>query len=156
MGITPKFGNGAVARQIEAFKQRLDKATLYMLNYLGESLASYAKDRHNYTDRTGNLTNSIGYAVVRNRKIVTYGGAIQPGEGASEGLKIATEMANNCQGTFSLLIVAGMNYAAYVEAQGYNVILPAELKAKADFPAAMQRLSAMAKSKAQQIFNANI
>ncbi len=33
-----------------------------------------------------------------------------------------------------------MNYAAYVEAKGYNVILPAELKAKKDFPTAMNKI----------------
>lgn len=152
MGIKPKFGSGVVAAQVNAFQERLEKATQYMLQYLGESLAKYAKDQHTYTDQTGNLTNSIGYAVVRKGKIVTYGGENQPGEGAADGLKVATQMAANLQNTFSLIIVAGMNYAAYVESKGYNVILPAQFKAMKDFPEAMKRLQDMAKQKANETF----
>ena len=156
MGIVQKSGQGSIIKKVAEFQSNLEKATIFMLSYLGEELAKYAKDRHNYTDQTGNLTNSIGYAVVRNGKIVNYGGEIQPGDGAAEGLKVATEMANKSSSTFSLLIVAGMNYAAYVEAKGYNVILPAELKAKLDFPKAMERLTAMAKSQAQKQFNVTL
>ena len=91
--------------------------------------------------------------MVRNGKIVSYGGEIKSGDGAAEGLKMAQKMAANASSSFSLLIVAGMNYAAYVEAKGYNVILPAELKAKADLPAYMQKLQAMAIDKAKAMFN---
>ncbi len=152
MGIKPKFGNGAVAAQVNAFQVRLEKATVFMLQNLGEELAKYAKERHNYQDQTGNLTNSIGYAVVRQGKILTYGGENQPGEGAAEGLKVARQMAATLPNSFSLIIVAGMNYAAYVEAKGYNVILPAQLKAMNDFPATVQRLKALATKKANEQF----
>lgn len=152
MGIKPKFGNGAVAAQVNAFQVRLEKVTVLMLQNLGEELAKYAKERHNYQDQTGNLTNSIGYAVVRQGKILTYGGENQPGEGAAEGLKVAQQMAATLPNSFSLIIVAGMNYAAYVEAKGYNVILPAQLKAMNDFPATVQRLKAMATKKANEQF----
>ncbi len=119
---------------------RIDKAIIYKLTMLGEELAKYAKDNHNYTDQTGNLTNSIGYAVVRNKEIVYYGGTNQPGEGADAALNVAMKMAATLSNSYSLIIVAGMNYAAYVEAKGYNVILPAELKAKHDFHKVMSEL----------------
>lgn len=155
MAIKPTFQNGAVAAKVQEFQKRLESATIFLLQYMGEELTKYAREQHNYTDQTGNLTNSIGYAVVRNGKIVNYGGEIKSGDGAAEGLKIAQKMAANASSSFSLLIVAGMNYAAYVEAKGYNVILPAELKAKADLPAYMQKLQAMAmdKAKANAMFN---
>ena len=152
MGITPKFANGFVAGQVKAFQERLEKATVFQLQYLGEELAKYAKDNHTYTDQTGNLTNSIGYAVVKQGKIVTYGGEIQPGEGAEEGLKVAQQMAAKLTNSFSLIIVAGMNYAAYVEAKGYDVILPAQLKAMSDFPQTIQRLKELANKKATELF----
>lgn len=153
MAIKPTFQNGAVAAKVQEFQKRLESATIFLLQYMGEELTKYAREQHNYTDQTGNLTNSIGYAVVRNGKIVNYGGEIKSGDGAAEGLKIAQKMAANASSSFSLLIVAGMNYAAYVEAKGYNVILPAELKAKADLPAYMQKLQAMAMDKANAMFN---
>ena len=152
MGITPKFANGFVAGQVKAFQERLEKATVFQLQYLGEELAKYAKDNHTYTDQTGNLTNSIGYAVVKQGKIVTYGGEIQPGEGAEEGLKVAQQMAAKLPNSFSLIIVAGMNYAAYVEAKGYDVILPAQLKAMSDFPQTILRLKELANKKATELF----
>lgn len=152
MGIKPKFGSGYVAAQVNAFQDRLGKATVYMLQYMGEELAKYAKDQHNYQDQTGNLTNSIGYAVVKQGKILNYGGEIQPGEGAAEGLKVAEQMAAKLPNSFSLIIVAGMNYAAYVEARGYNVILPAQLKAMKDFPETVKRLQDLAKKKANELF----
>lgn len=153
MAIKPTFQNGAVAAKVQEFQKRLESATVFLLQFMGEELTKYAREQHNYTDQTGNLTNSIGYAVIRNGKIVNYGGEIKSGDGAAEGLKIAQKMAANASSSFSLLIVAGMNYAAYVEAKGYNVILPAELKAKADLPAYMQKLQAMAMDKAKAMFN---
>ena len=153
MAIKPTFQNGAVAAKVQEFQKRLESATVFLLQFMGEELTKYTREQHNYTDQTGNLTNSIGYAVVRNGKIVNYGGEIKSGDGAAEGLKIAQKMAANASSSFSLLIVAGMNYAAYVEAKGYNVILPAELKAKADLPAYMQKLQAMAMDKAKAMFN---
>lgn len=152
MGITPQFGKGYIAAQVAAFRERVEKATLFQLQYLGEQLATYAKDQHNYTDRTSNLTNSIAYAVVKEGKIVSYGGENQPGEGADAALKVATDYAASVPNTFSLIVVAGMNYAAFVEAKGYNVILPAELKARTDFPKVIAQLQEKASKKAQEMF----
>lgn len=152
MGITPQFGKGYIAAQVAAFRESVEKATLLQLQYLGEQLATYAKEQHNYTDRTGNLTNSIAYAVVKEGKIVSYGGENQPGEGADTALKVATDYAASVPNTFSLIVVAGMNYAAYVEAKGYNVILPAELKARTDFPKVIAQLQEKASKKAQEMF----
>lgn len=152
----PMFWSGAVAAKVLAFQENLYKATEFLLKYLGEELVKYARDNHNYTDQTGNLTNSIGYAVVRNKEIVYFGGENQPGEGSQEALKVAMKMAASVGETFSLIIVAGMNYAAYVEAKGYNVILPAELKAKKDFPEAMNRLMEKARNKANELFGTEL
>lgn len=152
MGITPMFGDDAIGAQVRKFQERLEQEALFQLKDLGEDLTKYAKDKHNYTDRTGNLTNSIGYAIVRGSDIVFFGGAVQQGEGADNALKVAMKMAENLTNSFTLIIVAGMNYAAYVEAKGYNVILPAELKARTDFPKAMQMLMDKAKRKADELF----
>ena len=152
MGITPQFGKGYIAAQVAAFRERVEKATLFQLQYLGEQLVMYAKEQHNYTDRTGNLTNSIAYAVVKEGKIVSYGGENQPGEGADTALKVATDYAASVPNTFSLIVVAGMNYAAYVEAKGYNVILPAELKCRTDFPKVVAQLQEKASKKAKEMF----
>lgn len=152
MGIEYVSGKGAVAAKVLAFQKRLEKATTYVLNALGEDLVKYAKEQHNYTDQSGNLTNSIGYVVVQNGTPIRFGGLDQQGEGSDAGLKLAMKLAAETPNSFSLIIVAGMDYAAYVESKGYNVILPAELKAKSDFPAMMNKLIAMARTKANELF----
>ena len=93
MGVVPQFGNGYIADKVLQFQKRLEQAVIFTLNYLGESLAKYAKDNHTYTDRTGNLTNSIAYAVVKDKEIVYYDATTQPGIGAEEALKLAMKMA---------------------------------------------------------------
>lgn len=68
MGI--KLVNDGVSGFQKAIMVKLDEAIKTKFKYLGEELVKYAKDNHNYTDQTGNLTNSIGYAVVHNNEIV--------------------------------------------------------------------------------------
>lgn len=156
MGIESTFKSGTVAQRVAAFRTRLDEAVEFRLQYMGEELAKYAKESHTYTDRTGNLTNSIGYAVVRNQKIVHYGGNDQPGEGSEKALEVMREYAETLTSTYSLIVVAGMNYAAYVEAKGYNVILPAELRAKTEFPQVMAKLRKAANAKAAELFGNDV
>lgn len=151
MGISPDFKEGAVSAQVEAFRQNLGRAVLTLLKYLGEDLVRYARDNHNYTDRTGNLTSSIGYVITREGKIV-FDGIASSVDSRESALRVARQMAADSGQAYTLIIVAGMSYASYVEAKGYNVILPAELKAKKDFPAAMERLTEMAKGKANELF----
>lgn len=150
--MTAKFPDGTVRRRTMAFQKRVEEAALFVLTALGEELVAYARDNRTYTDQTGNLTNSMGYAVARGSEIVNYGGQVQQGEGADAALETAMKMAETLPNSYSLVVVAGMNYAAYVEAKGYNVIVPAELKARRDFPQVMQRLVAKATEKAKEMF----
>lgn len=141
MGIEPLFGKGKILAETAVYYQRVEKAAVYALKYLGEGLVSYAIQKRNYTDQTGNLTNSIGYVITLNGNIEYMGGFVGTGdEGAEKGMQLANDIAKKDGKGISLIIVAGMNYAAYVEAKGYNVILPAELKALTDFPATIQKL----------------
>lgn len=88
---------------------------------------------------------------MKNKDIV-FGPADQSDKPQEAALKAAMKMIATLPDCVALVIVAGMNYAAYVEAKGYNVILPAELKAKTDFPKAMQKLMEKAKAKATDMF----
>lgn len=138
MGI--KLEHDGISGFKKLLMERMDRAIITKLQMLGEELVAYARNNHTYTDQTGNLTNSMGYAVVRNKEVVFFGGSTQSGVSVDSALKTVNDILNETQSSYSLIIVAGMNYAAYVEAKGYNVILPAELKAKKDFPAAMSRI----------------
>lgn len=141
MGIEPLFGEGLIKSAVTAYQQRVERAAIYAFKYLAEGLVKYAIEKRTYTDQTGNLTNSIGYVIVFDGKVEYMGGFVGNGdEGAEKGMQLADEIAKKDGKGISIIIVAGMNYAAYVEAKGYNVILPAELKAMTDFPATIERL----------------
>ena len=51
-------------------------------------------------------------------------------EGRKEGLKYARELAAKYQQGATLIVVAGMNYAAYVQRKGYDVLTSSELLAE--------------------------
>lgn len=101
--------------------------------YVGEQCIKEARDNGDYTDQTGNLRSSIGYAVLWNGKIIQKECAdkVKCGdEGTSKGEKFLSDRIKKAQKKGVVLIVtAGMNYAEYVEAKGYNVLSSAELKA---------------------------
>lgn len=142
MGMTPEFNPHQLAQQrVAQLNARLDKAMVYVLNALGMELVSYARERHTYIDRTGNLTNSMGYVVLKKGQQVAHGGE-GGGEGQAAAMKVYNQVAAGSHYDYSLVIVAGMEYAAYVEAKGYNVLIPAQLKADAEFGRRMKDLTA--------------
>ncbi len=166
MGIKPDFNMNGIKDTLAKFRQDVDTITLMTLQYLGEELSNYAKENISFTPQTGNLQNSIGYVVVKQGKVIqsgAFGGASMyvgskptskddiKVDGAKEGLEFALKVAKTAPAAYTLIIVAGMNYAAYVEAKGYNVILPAELKAKIDIPKELKKLSEQARAKAKSL-----
>ena len=80
MGIEAMFGKEAILNPVAILQKRVELAFIALLKYMGEKLVKYAKDNHNYQDQTSNLTNSIGYAVVKNKEILYHSGTDQPGD----------------------------------------------------------------------------
>lgn len=68
-----------------------------------------------YQDQTTNLRNSIGYYVFYNGEMIA-GKSGNSLESVSDVLEIVVPSG------YQLIAIAGMNYASYVEAKGYNVI----------------------------------
>lgn len=80
-----------------------------------------------YTDQTGNLRSSIGYAVYKDGMKVGEGyEAHAKGTDGKEGENSARlfteEIQRNYEGRTCAIIVAGMDYAVYVESKGFDVI----------------------------------
>lgn len=153
MGIEAMFTKGDIINPVAEFQRRVEEAFVLLLKWLGEKLAAYAKAQHNYTDRSGNLTNSIGYAITKRSSIIYYSGKDQPGEGSKAMLEAAMTFASQLKESYSLIVVSGMDYAAYVESKGYNVILPAELLAKRIVPTEINKLVSKANKKAKELFD---
>lgn len=122
-----------IGDKINASVEAKTKVIVNTLCYVGEQCIIEARDSGNYTDQTGNLRSSIGYAVVWNGKVVQrdcIDKVKQGDKGISEGDDYLSKCVKKARKKGIVLIVtAGMNYAEYVEAKGYNVLSSAELKA---------------------------
>lgn len=132
--ITPKE---TLARMAVEGVERVRQYIIRMLAYVGEQCINDARLRGSYTDRTGNLRSSIGYVVTYNGRIVqlTMNPQTLNGSGGTkEGEDYLRSLANEFNTGIALIVVAGMKYAAYVEARGYNVISSAEMLAETLIP----------------------
>lgn len=85
-----------------------------------------------WDDQTGNLRSSIGYIIVDDGMIVKRGGFEKVDgpkrdqsspDGSAEGQSFAEELASKYPKGYCLIIVAGMEYAAYVEAIENKTVL---------------------------------
>lgn len=134
----------------DAFIQEIDRVnrlTLRALSYLGEKCVIEARDRspeESWIDRTGNLRSSIGYVIASEGEIIKYSDftVVKNGsEGPETGKTLAEEIARKYRSGYVLVVVAGMNYAEYVEAMDNKVVLAsAELFARQQLPSMMQKL----------------
>lgn len=121
----------------------LEKALLRQLMTAGEMCVTQARLMHTYTDRTGNLTSSIGYIVAVDGQIRRTAGfqAVKDGhQGAKEGKAYARELVKRFPRGHALIIVAGMEYAAYVADKGCDVIDSAELLAQQLLPELIRKI----------------
>lgn len=143
MGIKQTTPAAEIDRYIEMQVERINKAVVYNLQYIGETCLNAARDTNSYEDRTGNLRSSLGYVIVRDGKIV-YQSAFEVvkegGTGAKSGIQYAKEVARQFPEGIVLLVVAGMQYAAFVSAKGYDVMDSAELLADKLVPRILKQL----------------
>lgn len=146
MGIT--LTNGKEFRQaLLAEAMRVDTLTVRALSMLGEQVVAYARSRSaekSWIDRMGNLRSSVGYIVLHDGEIVTasdFGQVLQGSEGSDTGRRFAEEIARNIRSDYALVVVAGMNYASYVEAiEGKDVLAGPELFARKKLPGMLRQL----------------
>lgn len=147
MGITMKTKMSDVKKLIMLEIDRVELLTFRALSRLGDECVKVARDRTpeaSWIDRTGNLRSSIGYVIAHNGKIIHYSDfkqVKQGNEGTKVGKDLATEIVNRTVGDYVLVVVAGMNYAEYVEARdNKDVLATPELFAKKELPKMMEKL----------------
>lgn len=114
------------------------------LAYMGEKCVKQAREFGSYKDQTGNLRSSIGYAIVKDGQVVLGGGFTRTKKGSGgvkEGQKVAEDIISQFPRGIVLIVVAGMNYAAYVEAKGYDVLTSSEMLAEREVPKMLEKLN---------------
>lgn len=128
MGVQAKNLNMALSALKES--QRVIKEEIFKaLAKLGEECVAKVRDRsqeESWFDQTGNLRSSIGYAIydhgieqIKSSFSVVKNG----GQGASEGRKALENLAREYSRVYALVVVAGMNYAQFVEARDNKDVL---------------------------------
>lgn len=96
---------------------------------LGEECLIKIRNRsgeESWFDRTGNLRSSIGYAVYDYGKDVIRSSfnVVKTGsDGTNKGNRMIDELASLYASTYALVVVAGMEYAEYVEAMENKDVL---------------------------------
>lgn len=138
--ITPK---SKIDAYIEARMNRLKRAIIYNLCVVGEKVRNEALNNGSYTDRTKNLRSSVGYVVVVDGQVYKMSAFGKPdgnNDGRSTGMSYARSLAGKFPKGIVLIVVAGMRYASYVSAKGYNVLDSSELLADQLVPKMLKQL----------------
>ena len=148
-GFKANFSMGDVHNTFADYAARVHRATVKVLQYIGEQCVKLAREKGTYNDITGNLRNSIGYVLVKNGSIISknFEQRVESkvvssanGKGILEGEALAVELASRVNKGYALIVVAGMHYAHYVETLNKDVLDSAERLANEQVPRLMQRL----------------
>ena len=155
MGVKIKNPSG-FGQYLDRRLMNLKQAAINNLIFVGEKAVTEARKRGRYSDQTGNLRSSIGYCVLDNGRLIQMSSFLaergvrkdkqgnehsyEGKEGSKEGKKfLETLMSKHSKG-LTLIVVAGMEYAAYVEAMNLNVLDSAEQMSERLLPILMRKL----------------
>ncbi|MCQ2348974.1 MAG: hypothetical protein MJZ98_00675 [Paludibacteraceae bacterium] len=119
--------------QREIFEQRKGDL-IHVFKYAGEEGVTYARRNGSYIDRSANLRSSVGYVLAERGKVVSQSdfSQLEPKEpkstneyvGGDVGKKKALSMVKeNSDADLYLVMVAGMNYAFWVEHYYHREVL---------------------------------
>lgn len=146
MAIKPNFTKDDVRKRFDAFLNEIEKKQIARLQRLGEMCLVEARTNKGYMMQTGALLSSTGYEVfvdgvaIHSKFDAASGAESNAAEtGIKSGQSIAESIGKGTNG-IALVVVAGMNYAAYVEAKGYNVLSSAEHLAERELPRMLEKL----------------
>lgn len=146
MAIKPNFTKDDVRKRFDAFLNEIEKKQIARLQRLGEMCLVEARTNKGYMMQTGALLSSTGYEVfvdgvaIHSQFDAASGAESNAAEmGIKSGQSIAETIGKGTKG-IALVVVAGMNYAAYVEAKGYNVLSSAEHLTERELPRMLEKL----------------
>ena len=121
MPITQLTPMSEIERYTEEQIERLKISILRTFMYIGEACLNKARSTDSYKDgyiitADGRVIKSSDFAIVKSGS-----------QGAKDGLAYAKKVAKEFPQSVCLIVVAGMKYAAYVSARGYDVLDSSEL-----------------------------
>lgn len=135
--------SGNILEQIDEMVERKRQVLINTMLRVGEECINNARTLGTYTDQTGNLRSSIGYAVYVDgeRIFVSDLRKVKDGDlGVRNAEAKIKSITINHPHSIILVVVAGMNYAIHVELKGYNVLTSAQLTGRELAPRLLRQL----------------
>lgn len=127
---------------LESQMRRIEQAICFNFRVIGEGSVNHARKHGSYMDQTSNLRNSIGYVIAFNGKVIECEFKHSSGitnKAAFFAENKIHEMLVGDSG-YTLLIIAGMNYARNVENRGKNVLAGTEKYLKDEVVSKMRNM----------------
>jgi peptidoglycan/xylan/chitin deacetylase (PgdA/CDA1 family) len=106
--------------KLKNYIQKSEENLVLILHRIGQEAVNWARENGSYTDRTGNLRNSIGYVIFKDGADIAFKGN-QPAQQNKDLIIRLVKGKIPAQG-YALVVYAGMEYGIYVEAKGYIVL----------------------------------
>lgn len=140
MPIKMTTDKNAIGEEIRKAIRDNREAFLYGLAKIGEEAVNQARltaqKQMDWTDQSGNLRSSVGYAIYEDGNLVilsdfeqVQGPKGNNGEGSATGEALARQLGSEFPTGIVLVVVAGMKYASYVADKGYDVLASSEILA---------------------------
>ena len=119
-GLTPLFNLQDIENRFDRFIDSIDDKIIEILQYLGETGVKVARESGAYHDITGNLRSSIGYVVAKDGRALDEnfqpaGSGTDRTTGVEQARKLASKVLLSHDKGYVMILVAGMEYAVYVE-----------------------------------------
>ncbi len=139
--IKAQFTGAGIAKVLQKKVDNINKAVFDRLSRVGEKFVTNARDNDTYKDQTDNLRSSIGYIILKDGVQLqsNFQGKNQVGVG--RGRQVAEEVADQYPKGWVFIGVAGMDYAAKVEKNGYDVITASSIIAENNLRKGLASLS---------------
>lgn len=129
--LVPAFTEADLGKQMEEIIGRIVRVTENELNQLGLQMTTAArmktKGQGGFNDQTGNLRSSIGYILMYDGEIINEDFRIADkgddrSSGVAKGKDEAERISKESPDGWAIILVAGMEYASWVENMDYDVI----------------------------------
>ena len=145
-GIKPMFTQATIKKQLVKFQSLTTEKAEKAFAYLGEEIVNDAKSKGaegSFIDRTGNLRSSEGYEVKTNgksfvKKVEQSSSGDEGGKGVKAGKQLLSEIKS--EGDIQLTVVAGMDYALWVESMKGKNVLSASIPKKSEIEKTLKEL----------------
>lgn len=109
-----------LAQKLREYIERDKENIILVLHRIGQEAVNWARENGSYTDRTGNLRNSIGYIIFKDGEEEAFFGNAPARANKDTVIRLAQNKVP--KSGLALVVFAGMEYGIYVEAKGYTVL----------------------------------